>query len=188
MSIQSVDLKCELCGFQSSTRETWGDFYYLHNELKIPINRTLGWCRQCDKICAIEDFSQQKNICEEIESLLSYFNNDYSQKKVLFISKKVREDRLFKLNLIQILNEQLKLISTRIGTEKCLNCGSSKIDSSIGEILSTMQDRIQHNTGVIGTGVIHPNCGGEIIASPSPIHITMEFTPRFYKRDGSQKS
>ncbi len=188
MSAQSVNLNCEICGLQSSTREVWGEFYYLYNDLKIPVNRTLGWCKQCKKFCPIENFNHQKNICEEMDSLISYFNNDYSHKTFLFIGKKLRENRLFKLNLIKILNEQLKLISTRAGSEKCLICGSSNIDSSIGEFLSKNQEINEHNTGHARTGFIHPNCGGEIIASPSPIHINMEFTPRFYNPDGSKHS
>ena len=188
MSAQSVNLNCDICGFESSTREVWGEFYYINNHLKTPVNRALGWCEQCSKFCPIEDFSNQISICEEIDSLIKYFKNDYSQKSVLLIGKKLREDRLFKLELIGVLNEQSKIISKRIGSEKCLNCGSTNVEILISDCLSRIDERIRHSTGSIRTGYIHPNCGGEIIATPSPLHIQMEFTPRYYRSDGTRES
>ena len=186
MSAQSVDLNCEICGYRSNTREVLGEFYYLYDNLEISINRVLGWCKQCDGFRPIENFGNQKDICERIESLINSLEKDYSQKKFLFIGKKLRSSRLHTLNHIKELNEQLKISSLRIGSEKCLTCGSSDIETFSSDNLVKIDESDGDDVGNVRTGFIHPNCGGEIIATPSPLYIQMEFTPRYYNPDGTK--
>ncbi len=189
MSAQSVDLICESCGYKSSDREIWGLFYYRYDNWEISIKRVLGWCKQCNEFCPIEDFSNQKDICEEIESLINDFKNDYSQKKLLFISKKLRKRRLYTLSHITELNEQLKIINIRAGSEKCLVCGSSNIGPLINRDDLFKIDEINENhLSNKRTGIFHPECGGEIIASPSPVYIQMESIPKYYNPDGTRHS
>lgn len=184
MSMPSINLNCEKCDYSDTTMVTWGNFNYRYKKQTTPINRVLGWCFNCEKLAPIEDFSNSSEILAEIKDLINTLKSTSKRISITFSNKKY-ENRVEKLEKIDQLSTQLNMIIERKGQERCLNCSSTNVSLFDGDYKLDYEGLLYK--GLKKTGFIHPNCGGEIIATPNPIRFNMRFEPKFYSPDGKRE-
>ncbi len=182
MSMPTIHLNCDKCGYSVSTTVICGSYSYLVNEIKIPLKRKLGWCNCCNSFSAIEYFND--DLFEEIINCRDHLEELQSRWILNCLSSSRRKEiNSYQKKLIEV-SLRLHIISERKGDEKCLSCGSNDILLFDGDY-SLEYDIIDGlYKGTKKTGFIHPNCGGEFIAIPSSYRIIMGFTPKYYDKYG----
>jgi len=97
MSMPSVDLTCNQCGFQGSAAVVWGDFRYVEGDREIPVSRTLGWCSDCSNFVPMEDFAIKDELLAEIERILHPISVRTKRWASFYLLKRTRQDRLNEL-------------------------------------------------------------------------------------------
>jgi len=180
----TTDLECDKCGFQGGSGVLHGDFRYVDGECEIPLDRTLGWCADCQEFVPIEQFDDIEEVAAEIERVL--YEMSIIEKKWLPVSlfSNRRKQRLARLEQLAGLTKRLALIERRKGHEKCLSCGSvnvSRFDGDYSEI-----DSFKYSQKIIHTGYLHPGCGGEILATLCPMRFSIIFEPKCYSVNGDR--
>jgi len=180
MSMPSINLNCAKCDYGSSSRILWGDFKYIIDGSEYHVDRVIGWCFNCNELVAIEDFNNIDKVIGEIEKLTNKLKSDYMSFFSYLLSLWFYKDNL---NEISELTKKLSMIRQRKGSEKCLVCGCSKIKFFNGDYSLEQDSDSRSYQGLKHTGFFHPDCGGEIIAKPDPIHFNMKFYPRRYHFD-----
>lgn len=179
MSKSYIIFECNRCEYTGTSRVAWGNLAYLVNNIKIPINRELGYCMGCKALCAKERFDKDK-----LTSKMQNISNIISEYQSLFrtlipSTKKSIADENAKLNAHRALSE---LLTSRSSQERCLNCASSKVIAL--ENGYDLEYRKGFFLGVAMTGFKHPECGGEFIARGSDISLNMRFSERLYSPYG----
>lgn len=182
MSMPSTDLTCSKCGLRGSNAVVWGDFRYIEGDREIPLSRTLGWCADCCKFVPMEDFAIKDRLLAEIEEILRPIKERVNQRVSFSLLSGTRQHRLNEIDRLSTLVEQLVLIGDRKGSERCLKCGSVSVERFDGDY--TGLDPYESGEKTVNTGYYHPGCGGEFLASISPIRFNIIFEPRFYSKDG----
>ncbi len=180
----STDLVCDKCGFQGSTAAVWGDFRYIEGGREIPLTRTLGWCADCCNFVPMEDFAIKDELSAEIERILHPISVRTKRWASFSLLKRTREHRLNELERLSGLIAHLALIGERNGSERCLQCGSVNVERFDGNFLEL--DPYGTDGATIHTGFFHPGCGGEFLASVSPMRFNVIFEPKFYLVDGER--
>ncbi len=181
MSMPSINLTCEKCNFHGSTVATWGRFSYLYNETEIPVDRELGWCFGCNKLRPIECFCPDETLKVLEENTLEL---EKLQSKILWlvIRKIFYSDEAYYKEKIKTSALALYIASKRSGTEVCLECGGSEVSYFDGDYQLEYGGMLYK--GEKRTGFLHPDCGGEFIATPSPIRLNIRFKTRYYNING----
>ncbi|MCF2949433.1 hypothetical protein L0668_15035 [Paraglaciecola aquimarina] len=181
MSMPSIDLNCVKCDGIWNESITWGPHLYVHEGLKVSINRELVWCKSCDSFTPVELFeqndvlSQFNEIRQELDRLLAY--------PILQVISKSRRYRIKDYqNQLSELALKLYIYSKRLGSEKCLSCESTDLIEFKNDYSLDYQSGLYR--GMKKTGFSHPNCGGEIIAIPNPIRFNRRYTPKLYDIEG----
>jgi len=185
MSMPFINLDCDKCDFHGSSMTTWGDFRYIANKSELNINRLLGWCFNCKKLAPVEDFSDIDEVIAEIGELTTDLKSDYEKWLSYLFLILTRKHTVYRINEISDLTKRLHLIRQRKGSEKCLTCGSENIKIFDGDYSLEYEVMEGVFQGTKHTGFIHPECGGEIIASSNAMRLNMKFTPQCYNFDGS---
>ena len=88
------------------------------------------------------------------------------------------------LEAVKPLQRRLELIEERSGNERCLNCGSFDVKRFDGDF--SQLNHFAGDTNAIPTGFMHPECGGEFLATADPIRLFYKFAPKFYSVDGGR--
>ena len=180
MSMPSINIVCEKCDFTGSSMTTWGRFSYLIDGLEVPLDRELGWCFDCKSFKPIEYLSSE-GIMDEIEKFRSELEDmpsNWLLRLIPFVRREIKHYR----SEIKKQELLLNLIEQRKGTEKCLNCSSTNVKYFDGDY------SLEYNgfmfEGEKRTGFIHPECGGEFIATPCGLRFHMKFDTQYYDFDG----
>jgi hypothetical protein len=185
MSMPSINLDCDKCDYSGSTMVTWGNYKYRYENQTTPVNRILGWCSDCEGLAPIEDFNNASEILAEIKGLIKPLKVNVRRRISITTSKYQCESRVENLERIDQLSSQLHMIIERKGNERCLKCSSTNVSIFDGDYSLEYEGLLYK--GLRKTGFIHPNCGGEIIATPNPIRFNMRFEPKFYSPDGKRE-
>jgi hypothetical protein len=185
MSMPSINLDCEKCGYSGSTMVTWGSFNYRTEDQIIPVNRILGWCLDCDGLVPIEDFSNSNEILAEIKEILKPLKIKASKWLSINLFKYQCKNRAESIEKVEQLATQLNMIVERKGKERCLTCSSINVLPFDGDYRLEYEGLLYK--GLKKTGFIHPSCGGEIIATPNPIRFNMRFEPKYYSPQGKRE-
>jgi hypothetical protein len=182
VSIPFTTLECDKCGFQGGDGLVNGDFRYVDGHFEMPVRRTLGWCSDCQSFAPIEDFNDKEEVTTEIQKIIEESKIPTRKRLSFSLFSKPRNKRVNRFSEIPALNKRLALIEKRQGHEKCLHCGSvnvSRFDGDYSEI-----DTFTYSQKIIHTGYFHPGCGGEILATASPMRFFIKYEPKFYSVDG----
>ena len=185
MSMPCIDLECERCDFKDNDMVTWGRYKYLDGENEYWANRCLGWCSDCKKLAPIEDFSDADEVVKKLEETPNELKGFYGKGR-LFRLLNIFRSRIHHIEQLPELAKRLNIISSRKGTEKCLDCGSAGVKKFDGDYQLDYEGLLYQ--GEKRTGFIHPDCGGEMIAQPHPTRYNMAFTTRYYNLDGTPVS
>jgi len=180
----STDLVCDKCGFKGSNTVMWGNFRYVEGGHEIPLSRILGWCVDCSDFVAMEDFSTNDDIVAEIEKTLDALKVRTKRWGSFSLLKSTRKDRLAEVERLSGLIAHLALIGERKGMERCLHCGSVNVERFDGTYSKPNSYASKGTTD--NTGFYHPGCGGEFLASISPMRFNVIFEPRFYSLNGDR--
>lgn len=183
MSVEPTVFTCDKCDFKASSTVVWGRFYYqVEDERLIFLNRRLGWCLSCKTLSPVEDLSIEKVTHDEIrecEAELSDFENRGFLRKHLAGSKK--KERIAYVR--QRLEENLRLVEiprSRKLPPRCLICSGNQI---VSHKFSTSIDG-DPSGKPFPTGFVHPDCGGNIVASSAGIRLMMRIKSRAYTTEG----
>jgi hypothetical protein len=116
-----------------------------------PVDRTLGWCLDCADLVPVEQLGDESHLAEELESAqreLARRRRRRLRQWLLRLLPGGRDDAAQAHNAVDELEFALALAQRRAGTERCLQCGSTRI---------TAVDRANEQ----GTWIFeHPGCGG----------------------------
>lgn len=183
MSVEPTVFTCDKCDFKASSKIVWGRFYYqAAADRLIPLNRSLGWCSSCKTLTPVEDLSIRKVTYDEIreyEAELFDFESRGFLKKRLVGSKK--KERIAYVR--RCLEENLKLVDilrSRQSPPRCLICSDTQV--ILHKFLTIADD---DNSGKPRlTGFVHPDCGGNIIASNAGISLMVQMKSRAYTTEG----
>ena len=181
MSMPSIHLDCEVCNHHSSSSITWGDYKYQIDTDLISIDRRLGWCFVCDTFVPIESF-EPEDYLKEIHELQKSIEKLENNLILSFLSSRRKKDSKYFKEQINKNILSLYIAAKRIGTEKCLTCGSQETELFNGDYSLSYENG--NYQGSKRTGFKHPGCGGEFIATPNPIRYHMRFTPQLYDING----
>ncbi len=181
MSMPSIVLQCDKCDYAITDMVLWGHFSYQLDEREISIDRQLGWCHQCEALKSIERFDPDKYLARirECQEELSQLQ---SSPFTLFISKSQRQKVSYYQEDIEKQAMALYIASKRMGTEKCLECGSDNVEPFNGDYSLECGGELYQ--GEKHTGFHHPGCGGEFIATPNPVRYNMALVHRVYDING----
>jgi len=189
----ATSLTCDRCNFATSNTIFWGIFYYqINHDSFINIERSVGWCFDCQTFTPIEELNKEKATAElqrlkkELSEYQEQLNKTESYKtgfitrlftsgsklaglkeKVKYLQANVDEARLY-----------VNLINSRKNPPRCLLCCRSNITPFV---LPSVED----GSGKHLSGFIHPNCGGNIIVENEGIRISKKLRTRIYSMEGN---
>ena len=184
MSIPFTNLECEKCGFQSGDGVIYGDFRYVDGDSEIPVKRILGWCYDCQKFAAIEDFGDKEEVSAEIEKIQDELRAGISKRLPIPFFRSRQQQLPDRLEQLPELIRRLVLIERRKGHEKCLACGSKNVSPFDGNY--SQIDPFGSDQENIRTGHIHPGCGGEFLGAISSMRFFVKYEAKFYSIDGDR--
>jgi len=179
-----MTLECDKCGATGSTSATWGEYAYIDGGEEYSVNRILGWCPDCANCVPLEEFGDEERLITGLMEAVQDTGGYLRKRIVLFLSKSSVQRRNYTLNKLEEMTWRLSLIRERKGTEKCLRCGSSNAQEFSGGI--PVHKSWSHDPDIAATGFKHPGCGGEFIAIPNPVRLSLVITPNYYTVDGDR--
>lgn len=175
MSMPATLLDCEKCGYGGSASVTRGDFRYQIGGSEYPVSRKLAWCLDCSGFVPAEDFESYEEQNYSREDTLSapvggIFNRLFS----------VRKRRIEKTPIVAAAKPKRPPMQAR--PERCLSCGG--INFLDVDIDHEKLDPFAPEQPPLRTGFIHPQCGGEFLASLSQGWFNVRFEPKYFDSDG----
>ncbi|MGY5449687.1 hypothetical protein ACVFI8_01875 [Agarivorans sp. MS3-6] len=188
MSQPSTLIQCNRCDCSSDQHQinTWR--VHLYNGLEIPLRKTIGWCNECNALVSADEFrdidliiNEMAALVRQVASLEEKLKTNYWQR---LLNRKLRRVRRRSVATLLTLGAELDISRQRHNHAECLNCGSHKI-SVIDPKLNIVAHYWQRESqAAISTGLLHPVCGGEFIATP----IAPQPAPAMSKTSNKQPS
>lgn len=202
MSVPSIDIICDRCGYSGSTGIAHGIFKYQTPFGKITVPRTLGWCNSCRSLAPIEDsdqISRYKSLKGDMADLEASLAEEIEKEKRslpilewLFSSREpdtevIRELRVRLANYGQELATPSALASylMSIGDAHCLSCGAPDV-FRLPKLPTGLDDFYSEDRTAVATGVEHPGCGGELYAATSRVRLNRRFSEKLYSLNGKR--
>jgi hypothetical protein len=182
VSVPTTTLECESCGYTGSTGVVFGAFMYLVDDREYVINRTLGWCSDCDGFVPIEQFSDETVALARLESSIGEMSRYFSRTIMLCLTRRARSRRDSLLDDLSETAFRLRLGRDRRGTEKCLRCGRQQVVPVNCSLFP--EDYYEESDTQTTIGFTHPDCGGQILASICPIRFNRVFEPEYFSING----
>ena len=190
MSVPSYSILCTQCDYDSSSRATIGRYYYKDNEGLFNLERQLGWCNGCQRITAIEDFSQTFQAATKIRSqseLVSRNTGSVWAAILNVLSKSSREWLASNIKTINSYAKYIELAEDRVGQERCLTCSSYVVipykPTKDKGGFKERGDFMYH--GKHNTDFEHPGCGGMFYEKADDVRLHGQLRSKFYKPDGT---
>lgn len=181
MSMPFKTITCDTCDFTANTTSLWGRFDYVApNGTRLDVNRTYGWCYNCQDIRAIEDLSDEEKLKNDI---------DTNTKKIAAIRNTSTLGRLLQMLgkdrwLINSLNKDIEnnkrrliFLHERKTPPKCLTCSGTDIIRI--NIPTTQGSNIEKITEFK-----HPNCGGHLLVKNSEWMVNVARSTKEYNLNG----
>ncbi|MEI8123349.1 MAG: hypothetical protein WCI20_15065 [bacterium] len=182
MSVETTQITCSTCAFTASDSVTWGYFSYeLKDNTLISVERSLGWCHNCNDVVAIENLTPKAKRSKDtdgrswkgIAELKLELQKAKSRLRNIFGFGKAKIDLLTNELEFTILREREidqynKLIESRVGSSRCLFC-------SMRDILHLNIPKLTEGNPPVSTGFIHPECGGQLMAAKSGFRVSLRF-------------
>ena len=202
MSVQSIDITCSQCQFNGSTGISNGRYKYETPDGLVDCNRGLGWCSDCKGLAPIEVFPTEAGVemrktrlKNEMKNLAKAEQADAAAqsgwKKALGFSPRaametriLRENCSFMSREIEEQERQIKKTEGGRRVPRCLRCGSKSV-FVMPRMPAGLDRERADSQQPIAIGLSHPGCGGELLASYSPIRLNMRFKTRIYSQEGT---
>lgn len=157
-------ITCSNCDYVGFNSVAWGYFQYqVERRAFVSLHRSLGWCRQCLGIAAVEDLSPEpvdSTIAEE-EAKVAKKEGEYAkyQNNIwcwLFEGQRrrelARELRGCKERLLEGMRYK-ELLNSRTSQARCLECSGT-------DVVTLEMPRPPRDGIPLVTSSIHPGCGG----------------------------
>jgi hypothetical protein len=189
MSVPSYTYKCNNCDFTAPGTLLIGSTVYDDDGQHIHCNYEAAWCNTCESITPMELFKLRKyqfesskrtidNLSERTHGFLQNLLNSIFKSRQKYISDSLED--------ITGLLKYIELANRRAGGERCLKCGSHDAKPLAGEIDSSnlMQEDFTFS-GQSDTGLIHPNCSGEIHIEGTGMRFSYVPSINIYNTDGT---
>jgi hypothetical protein len=196
MSLPVTKFYCKKCDFEGGDVGTWGMHeYVLPNSVRIPINRLLGWCDDCDQIASVELFSrtesekevqQAEDAVEEHMQLLPRRRWWQLHQFVFYWiwKHRVTEWESKQFDLLCKLDDAKDVVvhlQQRKTPPRCLECGSRKVHAPV--VTNSETDEYLEEKPC-ATGFVHPGCGGEIWMRMDGMRIALKPSVKYYTPEG----
>jgi len=200
MSMPFLSFSCSRCDFRASSTVCWGRFSYDGPSGLIPLNKGIGWCKDCSKIVPVEILPSIQRI-EELKSEITENKRHVTQYEERIKQSRSKIKNLLKISVnlpheiekrqwqceylsgkIEEEQQRLKLLSFRKSEPRCLRCASvncflfPKDFKPLGSSESPGPP--------VEIGVTHPRCGGNLRVEHSGIRLNMGIKHRIYDTEG----
>ena len=185
MSVYSSTIKCDKCDYGSSMSVVHGIFNYITDGNKYNVERSHGWCYECHKFVAVEDFNANKFIEAEIIEI---------QEKIKFVEtagfftrmkseyKQLKRNYEYYFKHIKELEWRINFNNNRKSLPKCLVCGATNIENI------NVKELDYYNPGPEKRimGFKHPECGGNLWLVKSSYRFNIRYEPQLYNVEGNR--
>ena len=200
MSVQSIDITCSRCQFNGSTSVSIGRYKYEIPAGLVECDRGLGWCSDCKGLAPIEAFPTEEGVEKkkvwlkhEMQSLANAEQADAAAqpgwKKALGFSPKASMETRFLREDCSFMNRGIEELERQRNTEgvrrapRCLRCGSQSV-FAMPRMPAGLDREKADSQQPIAIGLSHPGCGGDLLASYSPLRLNMRIKTRIYSQEG----
>ena len=185
MGMPTSTIKCNRCDYGVSSMLLWGEYVYADQQDEFSCNRTYGGCKDCAEITAIEDFSDISAPLKLIQRRSAWLRDESASLWHHLLCLFSKAKRKYSQNHLNDINKAVKTIALankRRGTERCLCCGSSEVQTLnvIDEILQT-----KNTLGINNGNFAHPDCGGEFFIENNNIWFSVIGKKQIYSPDGT---
>lgn len=200
MSVPAAFFNCDKCDFGASSMVLWGVFNYKVADQLISVERSLGWCGECNTIRPIEVLPDRERMQEmqakcgelhaHIENALTLLRSQQSWFGKL-VGLKVRvpqhiqkKQDEFKSLSAKVQEDQLTLgaIEGRNSGPRCLLCGSER--TSLLPKFPAPPEAEDFEEPEPAPAFIHPNCGGQVMVTHPVIRWSVQLKERTYDSEG----
>jgi hypothetical protein len=172
MSRPFLEYVCTRCSWEAVPSPLNFDFVYELGDHTVPVITKYAWCNHCATVRSCEDIPSEKRIVRLRESISSLrtqsSNGDY------LTDIKTGDERAFTAEKKQFELQQLLTVlsvaNNRASGPKCLKCfGEDIVDIARGPL---------QGTETKFTGILHPECGGEIHERWSELWVSVKRASR----------
>lgn len=200
MSMTALSFSCNKCDFTGSSWALWGDLNYKHENKLLGVNRDLGWCDDCAKLCPIEVLIKQDDLdqalIEHEKQLIRY-----QSAKEPFMQQRSRIAKILRLEpsfpnsilsmkfdieeasyFINEMREHASFMVNRKSPPRCLSCSSHNIAPLPSFNHPEETDYYEEDKAVYVMD--HPKCGGAIKAHQLSIRFSVKRRERFFDIEG----
>lgn len=184
MSVPSYTLCCDQCGYAASSNMVMGMRVYRDENGEFPCHATTGWCDDCRELAPIEDFDCLDVELKSMEADCHWIGRSLTWWQSLlnvFLPFRIKSHRRW-LENIEASCRILTLGQSRRGDERCLSCGSNRVQPFNGEVKLRMEG--YSFRGESKTGFQHPVCGGEFVAKADEMRFMIQLQKKVYSPDG----
>ncbi len=165
-------VSCNCCDYNITTPQLNGWLVCLYNGVEVPLRKTLGWCPHCHDLVSAEQLRDSELIIQEMGELAKQLSviektlkTNYWQR---LLNRKLRRVRRRSVETLLSLTAELDIARQRQNQAKCISCGSLEVHVIAANINIGEQFWQQSKRKHFATGLVHPVCGGEFIASELP--------------------
>ena len=194
MSLPATTFYCSRCNFNDGDVGTWGmKEYVLPNNVRIVVNRSLGWCDDCEGVVSVELFSEEACLRDIQQAEQSLTASGQRPRRIWwqlhrFIFHRAWqgyvtnwERRHFRLTCdLDDAKDSLTHLRQRLNPPRCLACGSKKIRAPLVANAEAWENMEQPKP----IGFIHPGCGGELWMYQDGLRIGLRPSVSYYTPEG----
>jgi hypothetical protein len=162
-------VSCNCCDYNITTPQLNGWLVFLYNGVEVPLRKTLGWCTHCHGLVSAEQLRDSELIIQEMSELAKQLSviektlkTNYWQR---LLNRKLRRVRRRSVETLLSLAAELDIARQRNNQAKCISCGGFNVQVIEANIHIGEQFWQQSKHKSLATGLVHPVCGGEFIAS-----------------------
>jgi hypothetical protein len=170
MSWAVTTYTCQQCHLELCDLHTWGSReYVLSNDVRLPMNWTLGWCSDCNNICAVElldPLARQGDLDQATNDLHALGPRPGPQADEQSIA-----NWNYLAGLVEDAQDAQRIAIARSGQLCCLRCGGGQVRPWQALEREPLRP-------------FHPACGGQMHASQDGFRIALKPTISRYTPDG----
>lgn len=138
----------------------------MHNGYSLPMQKSYGWCDDCETLVGVEKFPTLTTLSNELELLHNkadelsnaHFLKRITRSLIPAIKRNYKIDLEYTNNAINSLQILIDFFSGSHRRPCCLMCGSQNISKIDDSVVSSCTQQV----GLSSLNFIHPNCGGEL--------------------------
>lgn len=186
--------QCTACDFSSWDSNTWGYRFYLYGEIEVPMRVTMGWCKACLGLVAIEVLPTAPGEAK-LQQLLGALQVERHEELIAsppqkrwwqrHARKSTQQSKLeyeIKSAEKRLAEYQLRraALSSRTSQARCLKCSSE----DCAPLPPHEADYFDTVSAPSPIGFTHPGCSGELVIFCDGTRLNVRLTDKAYDLEG----